>query len=118
VLESAPCGEATSDQRCIASRDSTWDPRGRTIRENARVCHVTAHLNGIEDPSIVRVLREFLYARLKLSIFQAIAPACRRAASGNSSIAPRRFLEFVAVNNAPAIWRTSIRLYSTPTGTI
>jgi hypothetical protein len=28
------------------------------------VCHVTAHFNGIEDPSVASVLREFLYARL------------------------------------------------------
>ena len=98
VLESAPLRRGHKRSALSRFEDSTWDLSSAVFRENARVCHVTAHFNGIEDPSVVRVLREFLYARLNFDIpghRTRLPPGSIRQLFNRT----RRFLEFVAVNN-------------------
>jgi integrase len=75
--------------------DSTWDLSPAVFRENARVCHVTAHFDGIEDASVARTLREFLYARLNFDLpghRTRLPPGSLRQLFNRT----RRFLEFVA----------------------
>lgn len=98
VLESAPL--KPKHQRSALSRfeDDTWDLSPAVFRENARICHVTAHFGGIEDAGAVRTLREFLYARLNFDIpgyRMRLAPASIRQLLNRT----RRFLEFVAGRN-------------------
>ena len=98
VLETAPLRRGHKRSALSRFEDSTWDLSSAVFRENARVCHVTAHFNGIEDPSVVRVLREFLYARLNFDIpghRTRLPPGSIRQLFNRT----RRFLEFVAVNN-------------------
>jgi hypothetical protein len=98
VLESAPLRRGHKRSALSRFEDSTWDLSSAVFRENARVCHVTAHFKGIEDPSVVRVLREFLYARLNFDIpghRTRLPPGSIRQLFNRT----RRFLEFVAVNN-------------------
>lgn len=95
VLESAPLRRGHKRSALSRFEDSTWDLSPAVFRENARVCHVTAHFDGIEDASVARTLREFLYARLNFDI-----PG-HRGRLPPSSIRQlfnrvRRFLEFVA----------------------
>ena len=58
VLESAALRRGHKRSALSRFEDSTWDLSPAVFRENARVCHVTAHFGGIEDASIARTLRE------------------------------------------------------------
>ena len=98
ALDSAAlrCGH----ERSSLSRfdDSTWDLSPAVFRENARVCHVTVHFDSIDNPSVARTLREFLYARLNFDIPGArmrLPPGSIRQLFNRT----RRFLEFVAGRN-------------------
>jgi hypothetical protein len=75
---------------------STWDLAPAVFRTNARICHITAHFDGIADPGVERTLRKFLYARLN---FDVPGHRCRMPPSGLRQLfnRTRRFLEFVAV---------------------
>jgi hypothetical protein len=64
--------------------------------ENARVCHITAHFDDIDDPGVARTLRGFLYARLNFDIpghRTRLPPGSIRQLFNRTS----RFLVFVAV---------------------
>ena len=95
VLESAPLRRGHKRSSLSRFEDSTWDLSPAVFRENARVCHVTAHFDGIEDASVVRTLREFLYARLNFDMpghRGRLPPGSIRQLFNRT----RRFLEFVA----------------------
>ena len=49
VLESAALRRGHKRSALSRFEDSTWDLSPAVFRENARVCHVTAHFDGIED---------------------------------------------------------------------
>jgi hypothetical protein len=95
VLESAPLRRGHKRSALSRFEDSTWDLSPAVFRENARVCHVTAHFDGIEDASVARTLREFLYARLNFDLpghRTRLPPGSLRQLFNRT----RRFLEFVA----------------------
>ena len=95
VLESAALRRGHKRSALSRFEDSTWDLSPAVFRENARVCHVTAHFDGIEDASVARTLREFLYARLNFDIpghRGRLPPGSIRQLFNRA----RRFLEFVA----------------------
>ncbi len=95
VLESAPLRRGFKRSALSRFDNSTWDLSPAVFRENARVCHITVHFDGIEDASVERVLREFLYARLNFDIpgyRTRLPPASIRQLFNRA----RRFFEFVA----------------------
>ncbi len=95
VLESAPLRRGHKRSALCRFEDDMWDLSPAVFRENARVCHVTAHFDGIEDESVARTLREFLYARLNFDIpghRTRLPPGSVRQLFNRA----RRFLEFVA----------------------
>ncbi len=95
VLESAALRRGHKRSALSRFEDSTWDLSPAVFRENARVCHVTAHFDGIEDASVARTLREFLYARLNFDIpghRGRLPPGSIRQLFNRA----RRFLKFVA----------------------
>ncbi|MFG1315817.1 MULTISPECIES: integrase [Hyphomicrobiales] len=95
VLESAPLRRGHKRLALSRFENDTWDLSPAVFRENARVCHVTAHFDGIEDGRVARTLREFLYARLNFDIpghRTRLPPASIRQLFNRT----RRFLEFVA----------------------
>lgn len=95
VLESAPLRRGHKRSALSRFEDATWDLSPAVFRENARVCHVTAHFNGIEDASVELILREFLYARLNFDVpgyRMRLPPASVRQLFNRT----RRFLEFIA----------------------
>jgi integrase len=95
VLESAPLRAGFKRSALSRFEASTWDLSPAVFRENARVCHVTVHFDGIEDASVEHALREFLYARLNFDIAGCrtrLPPASIRQLFNRA----RRFLEFVA----------------------
>ena len=95
VLESAALRRGHKRSALSRFEDSTWDLSPAVFRENARVCHVTAHFGGIEDASIARTLREFLYARLNFDRpghRMRLPPGSIRQIFNRT----RRFLDFVA----------------------
>jgi hypothetical protein len=98
VLESAPLRRGHKRSALSCFEDSTWDLSPAVFRENARVCHVTVHFDGITEASVDRTLREFLYARLNFDIpghRNRLPPAIIRQLFNRT----RRFLEFVAARN-------------------
>jgi integrase len=95
VLESAPLRQGHKRSALSRFEDGTWDLSPAVFRENARACHVTAHFDGIDDESVERTLREFLYARLNFDVpghRGRLPPASIRQLFNRA----RRFLEFVA----------------------
>src|SRR5580700_993197 len=95
VLESAPLRQGHKRSALSRFEDDTWDLSPAVFRENARACHVTAHFDGIDDESVERTLREFLYARLNFDVpghRGRLPPASIRQLFNRA----RRFLEFVA----------------------
>jgi integrase len=95
VLESAPLRRGHRRSALSRFEDETWDLSPAVFRENARVCHVTAHFDGIEDAGVAKMLREFLYARLNFDVpgyRMRLPPASIRQLFNRT----RRFLEFVA----------------------
>ena len=95
VLESAALRRGHKRSALSRFEDSTWDLSPAVFRENARGCHVTSHFDGIEDASVARTLREFLYARLNFDIpghRGRLPPGSIRQLFNRA----RRFLEFVA----------------------
>jgi hypothetical protein len=38
------------------------------FRDNARRCHVTVRFDSVDDSAEVRILREYLYARLNVDV--------------------------------------------------
>jgi len=98
VLESAPLRRGHKRSALSCFEDGTWDLSPAVFRENARVCHVTVHFDGITEASVERTLREFLYARLNFDIpghRNRLPPASIRQLFNRT----RRFLEFVAARN-------------------
>jgi integrase len=98
VLESAPLRRGHKRSALPRFEDHTWDLSPAVFRENARVCHVTAHFDGIGDASIARTLREFLYARLNFDVpghRTRLPPASIRQLFNRT----RRFLEYVAARH-------------------
>src|ERR1700693_6271150 len=96
VLESAPLRRGHKRSALSRFEDSTWDLSPAVFRENARVCHITAHFDDIDDPGVARTLREFLYARLNFDIpghRTRLPPGSIRQLFNRTS----RFLVFVAV---------------------
>jgi integrase len=94
VLESAPLRRGHKRSALSRFEDSAWDLSSAVFRENARVCHITVHFDGVEDASVERALREFLYARLNFDIAgyrTRLPPASIRQLFNRA----RRFLEFV-----------------------
>ena len=94
VLESATLKRGHKRSALSRFDDSTWDLSSAVFRENARVCHITAHFDGIE-PSVALTLREFLYARLNFDIAghrMRLPPGSIRQLFNRT----RRFLNFVA----------------------
>jgi integrase len=95
VLDTAPLRRGLKRTALSRFEDSTWDLSPAVFRENARVCHITAHFDGIADRSVERTLREFLYARLNFEIpghRTRLPPGSIRQLFNRA----RRFLEFVA----------------------
>jgi integrase len=95
VLESAPLRRGHKRSALSRFDDSTWDLSSAVFRENARVCHITAHFDGIAVRSVAWTLREFLYARLNFDIpghRTRLPPGSIRQLFNRA----RRFLEFVA----------------------
>lgn len=95
VLENAPLRRGHKRSAMSRFEDSTWDLSPAVFRENARVCHVTARFDGIEDAGVELTLREFLYARLNFDVpghRMRLPPASVRQLFNRT----RRFLEFVA----------------------
>ncbi len=98
VLESAPLRRGHKRSAMSRFEDSTWDLSPAVFRENARVCHITAHFDGIKDAGVERTLREFLYARLNFDVpghRMRLPPGSIRQLFNRV----RRFLEFVADKN-------------------
>lgn len=95
VLDSAPLRPGHNRSALSRFEDSTWDLSPAVFRENARVCHTTAHFSGIGNAAVARALREFLYARLNYDIVghRNRLPAASIRQLFNRA---RRFLEFVA----------------------
>ncbi|MGH8429603.1 MAG: integrase, partial [Solimonas sp.] len=94
-MESAPLRPGFKRSALSRFEDSTWDLSPAVFRTNARVCHITAHFDGIADPGVQRSLREFLYARLNFDVpghRTRLPPASLRQLFNRT----RRFLEFVA----------------------
>jgi hypothetical protein len=94
VLESAPLRRGFKRSALPRFEDGTWDLSPAVFRTNARVCHVTAHFDGIANPGLQRTLREFLYARLNFDVAghrTRLPPASLRQLFNRI----RRFLEFV-----------------------
>jgi hypothetical protein len=94
VLESAPLRPGFKRSALSCFEDGTWDLSPAVFRTNARVCHVTAHFDGIADPGLQRTLREFLYARFNFDVpghRTRLPPASLRQLFNRI----RRFLEFV-----------------------
>jgi integrase len=94
VLESAPLRPGCKRSALSRFEDSTWDLTPAVFRTNARICHITAHFDGIADPGVERTLREFIYARLN---FDVAGHRCRIPPSVLRQIFNRTrcFLEFV-----------------------
>ena len=95
VLESAPLRRGHKRSALSRFEDSTWDLAPAVFRENARVCHITAHFGEIENASVARTLREFLYARLNFDVpghRSRLPPGSIRQVFNRA----RRFLQFVA----------------------
>ncbi len=98
VLESAPLRRGYKRSALSCFEDGTWDLSPAVFRENARVCHVTVHFDGITEAGVERTLREFLYARLNFDIpghRDRLPPASIRQLFNRT----RRFLEFIAARN-------------------
>jgi integrase len=98
VLESAQLRRGHKRSALSRFEDSTWDLSPAVFRENARRCHVTAHFDGIDDPSVTRTLKEFLYARLNFDMpghRMRLPPASIRQLFNRT----RRFLDFVTERN-------------------
>jgi integrase len=95
VLESAPLRPGFKRSALSRFGDSTWDLAPAVFRTNARICHITAHFDGVADPGVERTLREFLYARLN---FDVPGYRCRMPPSALRQVFNRArcFLEFVA----------------------
>ena len=96
VLESAPLRPGFKRSALSRFADGSWDLSPAVFRENARVCHVTAHFDAIADPSVALTLREFLFARLNFErpgYRTRLPPASLRQVFNRA----RGFLEFVAV---------------------
>ena len=51
VLESAPLRRGCKRSALSRFEDSTWDLAPAVFRTNARICHITAHFDGIADPA-------------------------------------------------------------------
>jgi len=95
VLESAPLRRGHKRSALSRFEDSSWDLSPAVFRENARICHMTAHFDGIEDAGVEQTLREFLYARLNFDVpgyRMRLPPGSIRQLFNRA----RRFLEFVA----------------------
>ena len=95
VLESAALRRGHKRSALSRFEDGTWDLSPAVFRENARVCHITAHFDGIEAAGVARTLREFLYARLNFDVpghRMRLPPGSVRQLFNRT----RRFLEFVA----------------------
>jgi integrase len=94
VLESAPLRRGFKRSALSRFEDNTWDLAPAVFRTNARICHITAHFDGIADPGVERTLREFLYARLN---FDVPGHRCRMPPSALRQLFNRArcFLEFV-----------------------
>lgn len=95
VLESTPLRRGHKRSALSRFEDSSWDLSPAVFRENARICHITAHFGGIEDAGVEQTLREFLYARLNFDVpgyRMRLPPASIRQLFNRT----RRFLEFVA----------------------
>ena len=95
VLDSAPLRRGQKRSALSRFEDSSWDLSAAVFRENARVCHITAHFDGIGDASVELTLREFLYARLNFDIpghRMRLPPGSIRHLFNRT----RRFLEFVS----------------------
>jgi integrase len=94
VLESAPLRPGFKRSALSRFQDSTWNLAPAVFRTNARICHITAHFDGVADPGVERTLREFLYARLN---FDVPGYRCRMPPSALRQVFNRArcFLEFV-----------------------
>ena len=95
VLESAPLRRGHKRSALSRFEDSTWNLAPAVFRENARVCHITAHFGEIDDASVARTLREFLYARLNFDVpghRSRLPPGSIRQVFNHA----RRFLQFIA----------------------
>jgi len=98
VLETAPLRRGHKRSALSRFEDSSWDLSPAVFRENARICHITAHFDGIDDAGVERTLREFLYARLNFDVpgyRMRLPPGSIRQLFNRT----RRFLEFVADKN-------------------
>lgn len=94
VLESAPLRRGHKRSALSRFEDSTWDLAPAVFRENARVCHITAHFGEIDNAGVAGTLREFLYARLNFDLpghRSRLPPGSIRQVFNHA----RRFLQFV-----------------------
>ncbi|MCC6787173.1 MAG: integrase [Hyphomonadaceae bacterium] len=94
VLDSAPLRAGFSRADLSRVGDASWDFSPAVMRANVRRCHVTAHFSGLDDPRLVRALKEFLYARFNFDlpgVRMRLPPASLRQCFNRA----RRFLEFV-----------------------
>ena len=97
VLESAPLRRGFKRSALSRFEDSSWDLSPAVFRENARVCHITAYFDDIDEPSVERTLREFLYARLNFEVPGVrgrLPPGSIRQLFNRA----RRFLEFIVAH--------------------
>jgi len=94
VLESATLRAGFLRAKLSRVGDASWDFSPAIMRANVRRCHITAHFAELDDPRLIRTLKEFLYARFNYDlpgVRMRLPPASLRQCFNRA----RRFLEFV-----------------------